>query len=517
MSAKDRKRKPADFSENSNDSTETSSSKSCRSLEKRVKSDSKSDKPDQSKAATDPSKSKSENKSVKKDSSSDSKIPKDKTTPKRSCKNSNPETQSKQCTKSRPSRLKKDSPSCDSSSSHHEGVPGSPDISEDSGSVASSVCDNQSAGECPNTQETTSEEAIIEDNMHFMKQRLLASNSSSEKSPAPINANIDVNRSVTDQIAKLSRTESAGSIQEEGKSNSPNKSVSPKGSYLTSDVFTHEQGKELRNNNNISDNISGCNSLSNSLNHEDLRSSSRASEHSNSGLSEDRRPASRLDDLKSSQKNSPSSSPLIIDRSEPVNPYRDPELMRKNPVHSNVHGMLGSHKKPSYANVHTPIPSAATPTPSIPSTTSYPSHPIPNHVIPSLQYPPHHLTAALGAASLGLHPSLAQMDPNQLAALQHQQLASMQYQLLLNRGGYPANLTMPQLEHLWQKTYPSIPIPPQYLLPKNREDLLGHLFSKEREIIERERMERERMDRMEKERMERDRQLERERQERIER
>jgi hypothetical protein len=116
-----------------------------------------------------------------------------------------------------------------------------------------------------------------------------------------------------------------------------------------------------------------------------------------------------------------------------------------------------------------------------------------------------------------MHPSLAQMDPSQLAALQHQQLASMQYQLLLSRGGYPSNLTMPQLEHLWQKTYPSIPIPPQYLLPKNRDDLLGHLFSKEREIIERERMERERMDRIEKERMERDRQLERERQERIER
>lgn len=506
-SAKERRRKPVEFSENSSDSNEPVSVK-----EKKVKSD--TNKADLPKAASESSKSKSDHKPVKKDTTpSDGKLFQDRAPSKRSQRSS--QSPSKQCARSR--RPKKDSPPCDTAFSHHEGSRGSTDSRDTPSSVGSSVCDNRSPGECPNTQDSAAEQLITEDNMHFMKQRLLASNASSEKSPAPINANIDVNRSVTDQIAKLSRTESAGSLQEEEKS--PNKSVSPKGSYLTSDVYTHEQSKEHRNNNNISDSVTGCNSLSNSLNHDDLRSSSRASEHSNSGLSEDRRPASRLDDLKSSQKNSPSSSPLIIDKSEPVNPYRDPELMRKNPVHSNVHGMLGSgHKKPSYPNVHTPIPSAATPTPSIPATTSYPSHPIPpNHVIPSLQYPPHHLTAALGAASLGLHPSLAQMDPNQLAALQHQQLASMQYQLLLNRGGYPSNLTMPQLEHLWQKTYPSIPIPPQYLLPKNREDLLGHLFSKERELMERDRMERERMDRMEKERMERDRQLERERQERIER
>ncbi|XP_022288330.2 uncharacterized protein LOC111100582 isoform X4 [Crassostrea virginica] len=504
-SAKERRRKPVEFSENSSDSNEPVSVK-----EKKVKSD--TNKADLPKAASESSKSKSDHKPVKKDTTpSDGKLSQDRAPSKRSQRSS--QSPSKQCARSR--RPKKDSPPCDTAFSHHEGSRGSTDSRDTPSSVGSSVCDNRSPGECPNTQDSAAEHLITEDNMHFMKQRLLASNASSEKSPTPINANIDVNRSVTDQIAKLSRTESAGSLQEEEKS--PNKSVSPKGSYLTSDVYTHEQSKEHRNNNNISDSVTGCNSLSNSLNHDDLRSSSRASEHSNSGLSEDRRPASRLDDLKSSQKNSPSSSPLIIDKSEPVNPYRDPELMRKNPVHSNVHGMLGSgHKKPSYPNVHTPIPSAATPTPSIPATTSYPSHPIPpNHVIPSLQYPPHHLTAALGAASLGLHPSLAQMDPNQLAALQHQQLASMQYQLLLNRGGYPSNLTMPQLEHLWQKTYPSIPIPPQYLLPKNREDLLGHLFSKERELMERDRMER--MDRMEKERMERDRQLERERQERIER
>ncbi|XP_061186493.1 lysine-specific demethylase 3A-like isoform X2 [Saccostrea echinata] len=521
VTTKDRKRKPVDFSENSSDSTDGTLERRSRSVEKRVKSD--DSKEDQPKAATDSSKSKSEHKSVKKDTSSENKISKDKVHPKRSRKTSTSDSPTKQCSKLRPSRHKKDLPVCDSLSSQHEGSQSSPDSRD---SVGSSICDNQSSGECPTTQsdETQSDQANTEDNMHFMKQRLLASNTSSEKSPGPINANIDVNRSVTDQIAKLSRAESAGSHSEEEKFISSNKSVSPKssGSFLssvsTADVYTHEQDKELRNN-NISDHVSGCNSLSNSLNNDELRSSSRASEHSNSGLNEDRRPASRLDDLKTSQKNSPSSSPLIIDKSEPVHPYRDPELMRKNPVHSNIHGMLGSHKKPPYSSVHTPIPSAATPTQSIPSTTTYPSHPIPpNHVIPSLQYPPHHLTAALGAAAtLGIHPSLAQMDPSQLAALQHQQLASMQYQLLLSRGGYPSTLTMPQLEHLWQKTYPSIPIPPQYLLPKNREDLLGHLFSKERELIERERLERERMDRIEKERLERDRQLERERQERIER
>ena len=353
-----------------------------------------------------------------------------------------------------------------------------------------------------------------DDNMHYMKQRLLNSSNSSDKSPAPtLAANIDVTRSVTDQIAKLTRTDHSTSPEEENSSSS--KTTSPK----TSSHESHQEHKDYRNHNTADSNVRASSSSAINSHAEDhFRSSSRASEHSNSGCSDERRPGSRIEDIRNSSKNSPATSPLVIDKAEPVNPYRDPELMKKNTVHSNVHGMLGAQK---YPNVHTPIPSAS-PAVTMPTTTSYPSHPIASrsHVLPSLHYPPAIPSALGGAAALsqltGIPPGLAQLDQASIAALQQQQLAAMQYQLLMSqRYANPAtNLTLQQMEHLWQQKYPSVPMP-YNMLTKNHEDMLSQLLSlKEREVIERERIER--IER-ERERLEREKQIERERQERIER
>ncbi|XP_060084452.1 probable JmjC domain-containing histone demethylation protein 2C isoform X2 [Ylistrum balloti] len=360
--------------------------------------------------------------------------------------------------------------------------------------------------------------------MHFMKRRLLAGNNSSESSSNPPSnslAGIDVNRSLTDQITKLARTEKLALHGEDtGSSINQTKSLSPQSE--SSDTVV--PSKDLRSDSvPIKDNV--LSNYGNSTQTPNDRSSSRTSEHSSySGYGDDRRPSSRLDDLRTSSKNSPASSPLIIDRTEPVLPYRDPELMRKNPVQSNVQSMLGPpHKSSTYPGVHNPIPSAP-PSGSLPTTTSFPTHPLPRtHVLPSMSY---HPMGAAAAAQLGLSPGLGQLDHATLAAIQQQQLA-LQYSnsLLLQRSaGYPppANLTMAQLELLWQQKYPSVPVPPQWMLASKQEDLLRDIFSmKEREIeryerdrIERERLERERMDRLEREKIERDRQIERERQER---
>ncbi|KAK3095194.1 hypothetical protein FSP39_011276 [Pinctada imbricata] len=384
----------------------------------------------------------------------------------------------------------------------------------------------KSSSECSETETKVSSDNsevtdTTDDNMHYMKQRLLNSSTSSDKNPAPsLAANIDVNRSVTEQIAKLTRSENSSSSQaEEDKSTaSTSKSVSPKTSSHYENQLDH---KDYRNHNSYDVNALG--SLSSTVNshaEDHFRSSSRASDHSNSGCSADeRRPGSRVEDIRVSSKNSPATSPLVIDKAEPVHPYRDPELMKKNTVHSNVHGMLGAQK---YPNVPTPIPSASPVT--LPSTTSYPSHPIASrsHVLPSMHYPPTLPSALSGAAALsqlGLSPGLSQLDPTSLAALQQQQqLAAMQYNLLLARSyPSPANLTLPQLEHLWQQKYPHVPIP-SYMLAKNQEDVLSQILTlKERELLERERIERERIERERLDRLEREKQLERERQERIER
>lgn len=404
------------------------------------------------------------------------------------------------------------------------------------------TCDNKKPKkECLSKSEAVSDSALLEsqtapdtdDNMHFMKQRLLASNNCSESNSTPPTnslAGIDVNRSLTDQITKLNRSSEAHQHQHAEASTS---SAASEPQAHSSHHYNESSVKDTFNPKNaLPDNVTQAHSNSTTptgytaATATEVRSSSRTSDHSSTY---GERPSSRFDDLKnsSSKSHSPASSPLIIDKGEPVLPYRDPELMRKNPVHSNVQNMLGQHKSSqNFPNVHNPMPSgpSSSSISTSMSSSSYPSHHMArSHVIP---YP--HMAGASSLAALsGLPPSLGQLDPASLALIQQQQLALHFNNPLLMRqaqaSGYPspANLTMAQLELLWQQKYPTLPVPPQWMLASKQEELLRDLFSlKERELeryererMERERMDQERIDRLQREK-ERERQIERERQER---
>ncbi|VDI29098.1 Hypothetical predicted protein [Mytilus galloprovincialis] len=348
--------------------------------------------------------------------------------------------------------------------------------------------------ECSEDNTTSEEKKQEEDNMHFMKQRLLANNSQANSPSNNLTEKIDVNQSVTDQLTKLAKTQTHSSNSFEHQTS--RKSTSPSTKHSEENRYDHVNAFQSPHYNNT-----------------EFRSSSRASEHS-SGTSEDRRPGSRSDRIK----NSPSSSPLVLDKTEPVLPYRDPELMKKNTVHSNVQSM---HPKMPAAYPGMPIPPPVSAMPS--GSSSYQSSLQRSHL--SSLYHPLAQVPAMPSPGMGI-------DPATYAAIQQQQL--LQYQLLLQRTAtaYPANLTQ-QLELLWQQKHPSTPVPPHWALNKNQEELLRDLYAlkereidrydiKRREIAERERIEQEHLERLERDKMEREqreRQIERERQdrERIER
>lgn len=374
-------------------------------------------------------------------------------------------------------------------------------------------------------------------NMHFIKKKQLAGGSlpdTQNNSGIPVTS-LDLTQSVTDQITRAEKLTSL---------NGDDKSVS---SCLSSPVSESFSERELESATRESSStkqptISGLSThgntnLSSSVNFsQDERSLSRNSDgRCSSGLSSDeaRRPSSRVDDLKS-VKSSPASSPLIVDRSEPVQIYRDPELMSKNPVRSNVHSMHNSHK--SYPNLHTSNPTSSSRPASVGMTSaplsSSMERPSRTPVIPSVAYPSPILGASLPGASLSslLPPGLPQLDPatlllHQQFAMQHQQqqLASLQQQCNPFSMSYPprgSNLTKAQLEHLWQQKYPTLPVPPHWMLAKQHEELVSNMrLLHEQEHMERERMERERernlhereqRERKERERWERER-LEKER------
>ena len=388
---------------------------------------------------------------------------------------------------------------------------------------------------------------IADDNMHYIKKKQLSQGGfiAGPQNSGIASSNIDVNQSVTDQVA---RAEKLSSLHCEEKTGSTSSTLSSPNSDTNIDrsesrdiqlPSTQPRDNKVAPNslNTVNNNNTNTNS---SWSHEE-RSHSRASEERcSSGLSdvgEIRRPSSQADDLKSS-KSSAASSPLIVDKSEPVLPYRDPELMSKNPVRSNVPNMHNSQNSyRSERTVHNPVPTAA----SRPASTGMSSAPITlssslsssrTPVIPSVAYPsPLGLGHALPGNSLSslLPPGLHQLDPatlaihQQMAAVHQQQLtaalAQTQFQNALSLS-YPVTLSSTQLEHLWQQKYPSVPVPPPWLLAKHQDDLLRDRILREHEQLERERLdrierdrERDRAerDRVERERKERDRRLEQER------
>ena len=384
---------------------------------------------------------------------------------------------------------------------------------------------------------------VSDDNMHYIKKKQLSTGGFLANQPpnSGLASNIDINQSVTDQIT---RAEKLSSLNGEEKTGSTSSTLSSPNSDTNTDRSESRDiqlsSTQPRENKAASSSASSVNNNTNTnLNWPlDERSQSRASEERcSSGLSdvgEIRRPGSQADDLKSS-KSSAASSPLIVDKSEPVLPYRDPELMSKNPVRSNVpnmHGPQSSYR--SDRTVHNPIPTQA----SRPASTGMTSTPLTltssltssrTPVIPSVAYPSAlgigHTLAGPSLSSL-LPPGLHQLDPATLAI--HQQMAVVQQQqlnaALAQYSGsqfqnalplsYPHDtLSRSQLEHLWQQKYPSVPVPPPWLLAKHQDDLIRDV----RHIREQEQLERERLDRLERDRerdrAERDR-VERERKER---
>ena len=398
-----------------------------------------------------------------------------------------------------------------------------------------------------------------EDTMHYKKQLLLAGGSNSPSSSAAhsqsssssLSANIDVNRSVTDQLTKLAKAEKIVLGGSDGKTDTERStetagtlynSVTPvsdprsERDYKVHDFMT-DRHRESSAFTCVKGNASQSNTSSSSSSEE--RAESRASDSQvSSGLGDDRRPGSRLDDLRS-VKSSPTSSPLILDRNEPVNIYRDPELMSKNPVRSGL-SVAPLHKTmsgPTYPSVPGGVPA---PPAGLTTSTTLASHPssISRSLMPpGLPYSPHQLPPAM-SHGLPMPHAFAQLDAlaaasaaaaqqqqqqhhqQQIAALQQQYqnaaqlMHTMPYSL---QGGH----RMSQFELLWQQKFPHAPLPPAWLLSKQQEGLFGDtIFPREQlERIEQERMERERMEkRLEIERLERDRaeRAERERREKRE-
>ncbi|KAK6185777.1 hypothetical protein SNE40_007932 [Patella caerulea] len=381
------------------------------------------------------------------------------------------------------------------------------------------------------TSKDSDNSSEIEDNMHYKKQLLLNSgsnNNSSDSHTGPLTANIDVNLSVIDQVTKLAKAEKL-SLNGEDKSESETVTISQNASSIISqeksdkeDMKTQEINVERPRETNVGFQayISRSNPPTPAM---DERSDSRASdERSTSSGHHEKRPSSQFDDLKT-VKSSPASSPLVIDRHDPVLPYRDPELMKQNPVHflGGVHNIPNHSKSISqslYPTVHTPIPASPA---ALPTSTSFSSHPISRQMLTSLpnHYP---IPPSMGGISrpLTLPPSFSQLDATLAAhAQQQQQLHVMQLQNAhLMHLQYPlSGHRLHQLEVLWQQKFSSIPVPPSWLLVKHQDELLADVSSlhhREREM-ERERMERDRleMERLDRECVERERRKERERQE----
>lgn len=213
-----------------------------------------------------------------------------------------------------------------------------------------------------------------------------------------------------------------------------------------------------------------------------------------------------------------SSSPLLVDKSGAVEPYRDPELLKKDSEIRTIHLM---HQVTLHPPGHRSIPPATT----FPSQVAAPHpHTLPAHAaLPQHLLPPSPFTAHPMAGHL---PLSAAMDGTALASLttlqqqQHLQqiqlMAQQQQQSqLLSSIALHNTLQTRQLELLWQQKYPNHQLPPAWVLGQFQEELLREVNPiQSRELLaERERLrEREQRELLEERERERERQ-ERERQE----
>ncbi|KAL8562748.1 hypothetical protein ACOMHN_022623 [Nucella lapillus] len=394
------------------------------------------------------------------------------------------------------------------------------------------------------------------DTMHFKKQLLLAGGNNSPSastahSPATsISANIDVNRSVTDQLTKLAKAEKIALGGGDGKSDFEHNIDTATAGTFSNSLTLASQQKSDRDSTTVYDFMADRNKefssaftsvragffQGNSSSGSEERAESRASDSQlSSGLGDDRRPGSRLDDLRSA-KSSPASSPLILDRSEPINIYRDPELMSKNPVRSGL-SVTTIHKTmsgPGYPSAQGGVPA---PPPGLTTSTTLASHPsaLSRPLLPGLTpYSPHQLPPSALSHGLPLTHTFSQLDAltaREMAVVQQQQqqqqqIAALQQQYqnaaqLMHPMPYAGGHRLSQLELMWPQKMPPGPLTPAWLLAKHPEGTYSdgipreHLERMEQDRIERERLEKRlEMERLERDRAERERREKREKMER---
>ena len=196
----------------------------------------------------------------------------------------------------------------------------------------------------------------IAESMHFKKQLLFAGGTTpcsfSETHPpdSVLSTGIDVNRSVTDQLTRLAKAEGIVIDRYEGKttpdghidtcaaSMSTNGLASLSQAQCTS--ISHGFTMDKRRDKGACMYGQGFHQPSPFTHHNEGRTHSCSSDSSklSANLTDERSFASRLDNVVSIVKSSSSAStsPLILGGSEPISIYRDPELMSKNPVQSNL-------------------------------------------------------------------------------------------------------------------------------------------------------------------------------------
>ncbi|GFS09399.1 lysine-specific demethylase 3 [Elysia marginata] len=386
----------------------------------------------------------------------------------------------------------------------------------------------------------------LEEDMYYKKQILRAEGNISPHQRGQASSNpegIDVTRSLTDQLAKRNKVNDNLSFNGESKPvpeavadvhphslHPPPQPVEKERletfSHLHKGEFASDRHSAFTTVHTVS--RSGVTSSG-----PEDRADSRASDgqlphHS----SDEKRPGSRVEDIRS-VRSSPGSSPFVVDRSEAVLPYRDPELMRKNPVQSNVQSMMAVQQKmnqPSaFPVVHNPVPgSASGPSPSAAAAafaagvSPLPARSLLSALPSSLSYTSaHQLPPSISHLSLPhgypLDAVVRAQQQQQLVALQQQQL--MGYSL-----GNPAN-RMTALDALWQRGKPpAAALPNHWLLQKSQDGIMaGELAFRDAQLhiqIEQERLEMERREaerrEIERERIEQDRR-EKERKEMIER
>lgn len=356
-----------------------------------------------------------------------------------------------------------------------------------------------------------------DEDMHYKKQILRAGsniNPSQNVQSASLSSGVDVSRSPTEQLPKI-KTGDKFNENGEGKSTPECVDVTDTLSSLSHRQVEQESSSFMRGHDFLGNRHSAFTSVSRSNPATPAavdRADSRASDGQLSAHVTEDKLGSRFDDIRS-VRSSPGTSPLVIDRHEAINPYRDPELMRQNPVQSNVQNILAAQhimSKPAYPSAHVPFPGATAPSQTIAGFAGAQTHPARAllSTLPStLPYANSHQLSSSLSHHLAL-PHAYSMDAvvraqQHIAALQQQQQQQQQHLMNYTLSSAPGLST---LEALWQHKFPTTPLTTPYMLQKSTDAILPADLASvlHREHLQHQ-MDRERreLDRIDKERRER--------------